>query len=161
MKRGLRPESTVLCPGSHRKGRTGPCLSGSVGAPLPDRLSVWNSRCACLCPRRSSLPKGTSSLRLWLWIGSEKACPVTAQGIWALSPEKECVSWLPESWGPPWPWPWPGPAEWKGGRDGLWPWKATASELRCPAPRADLARPFARALQAEAPQRPGHPLRWD
>lgn len=41
-----------------------------------------------LCPCRSTAPKETSSPRLWLWISSEEACPVTAQGIWAFSPEK-------------------------------------------------------------------------
>lgn len=61
---------------------------GPAGASFTDRLLAWNSRCAGLCPRRSTLPRETSSPHLWLWIGSEKACPVTAQGIWAFSPEK-------------------------------------------------------------------------
>lgn len=41
-----------------------------------------------LGPRRFMPPKEASSPCLWLWISSEKACPMTAQGIWAFSPEK-------------------------------------------------------------------------
>lgn len=40
------------------------------------------------CPCVFTPSKETCSPHLWLWIGSEKVCPVTAQGIWAFSPEK-------------------------------------------------------------------------
>lgn len=54
-----------------------------------------------------------------------------------LSPRKECVSWLPENWGPPCPWP--RRTEGEGGRDGLQPRKrqrqTLSPEVSCPVPK--------------------------
>ena len=85
--RFLGPQSTTLCPWSPAGATWTPCPSGaSWGLSCCPAFSLEFQ--VCLGARRFTPPKETFRLRLWLWIGSEKACPVTAQGIWAFSPEK-------------------------------------------------------------------------
>lgn len=99
-----------------------PACRVPAGASLTDQPSAWNFRCATV--PRSIGPKEASSPCLWLWIGSEKACPVTAQGIWAFSPEK-CVfpGFLRTGAHPA-----PGLGV-QNGREGEMDWQATVSDL--------------------------------